>query len=202
MIGIIDYGAGNINSVIRMVEHIGGMAVRISSPDQVDTKVKKLILPGVGAFDNAINRLEEGKWISAISNAVLINRIPILGICLGMQLFCKSSDEGNTKGLGWIDATVHRFPESLIFKVPHMGWNTLALRNSGSIIDESEEKSRFYFVHSYYVRCNNLNDILATSSHGVDFVAAFNKDNIYGVQFHPEKSHRYGMALIAKFINI
>ena len=158
---------------------------------------------GTVTWDGA-NALFAGGWIEALNNSVFFEKKPVLGICLGMQLMCKSSEEGELNGLGWIDADVKKFSffdQEINLKVPHMGWNTIECKKSSKLIS-SHEKERFYFVHSYYVDCHDKHDILSTTNYGHHFTSAFSKNNIYGVQFHPEKSHRFGMKLIKNFIEL
>ena len=201
MISVLDYGAGNVGSVIRMVERAGGTVQRISSPDEV-LAAKKLLLPGVGAFDYGMAQLASRELLPALNVVALEARIPVFGICLGMQLMCRSSQEGALPGLGWIDAEVRRFPasESCALRVPHMGWNTVRVLRENSLVSSDGEEKRFYFVHAYKVCCNDPADPIALTHHGEDFVAAFQRQNIFGVQFHPEKSHRFGMELMRRFV--
>lgn len=201
MISVIDYGAGNVGSVIRMIEKIGGNAQRVSTARELDA-ARIAILPGVGAFDYGMGQLAERGLIEALHEAALERRIPILGICLGMQLMCKRSDEGVMRGLGWVDADVKKFdfPENARLPIPHMGWNTLKIMRANTLLDNSIERTRYYFVHSYRVTCNDPADIVATTEYGASFVSAFARDNLFGVQFHPEKSHRFGMAIIKNFL--
>jgi imidazole glycerol-phosphate synthase subunit HisH len=201
MIGIINYGLGNLKSIQSIVSHVGGSSRVINSPDDIEG-IKKFILPGVGAFDHGMRGLNDGKWIPALNKLVLEEKIPILGICLGMQLMCSSSDEGNLPGLGWINADVRKFefPKEFGLKIPHMGWNTINLLKTSSLFSENEMEQRYYFVHSYHVVCGNASDVLATANYGFDIHAAFVKDNIIGMQFHPEKSHRFGKMFFKNFI--
>jgi glutamine amidotransferase len=201
MISVLDYGAGNVGSVIRMIERSGGVAQRISSPEEV-LVAKKLLIPGVGAFDYGMTMLASRKLLPALNAAAREARIPILGICLGMQLMCRSSEEGALPGLGWIDAEVRQFTaaETCKLRVPHMGWNTLRIVRENPLVSSGGEEKRFYFVHSYKVSCNDPGDPIALTHYGEDFVAAFQRQNIFGVQFHPEKSHCFGMALMRRFV--
>lgn len=203
MISIVSYGVGNISSIANMFRHIGVAAQVVDSASAI-ASVSKLVLPGVGAFDYGLARLRKNGMADALGEAVLGKRIPCLGICLGMQLMCRSSEEGMSQGLGWIDAHVRRFqlPADSQLKVPHMGWNTLKLHRDDGLVPRDDHRQRFYFVHSYQVQCSNPTDVVATASHGHEFVAAFSRDNIHGVQFHPEKSHRYGMALMKRFAEL
>ena len=199
MIAIIDYGVGNLGSIQNMLKRIGvaseitGDAVRISASD-------RLILPGVGAFDAGMQNLERAGHIPLLRERVFGARVPVLGICLGMQLMTRGSSEGTLPGLGWVDADVVKFePVDTALKVPHMGWNDVRSLRSAPLIDELPPDPRFYFVHSYYVRCANHHDALLTTHYGHDFHSAFQYENIWGVQFHPEKSHKYGMQLLKNF---
>jgi glutamine amidotransferase len=203
MIAICDYGTGNLKSIANMLSRVGGKVEVVSNPALLH-QFEKVILPGVGSFDHGMSNLNAKGWLEALGEAVLQIRLPVLGICLGMQLMCKSSEEGQLPGLGWIEGDVKRFnlaPESLL-KVPHMGWNAVDVVTPSPLFDEDSEEQRYYFVHSYHVICNNPADVLATAHHGYDFVASFRHENIYGVQFHPEKSHRFGMALMKKFVDL
>jgi glutamine amidotransferase len=200
MTGIIDYGMGNVGSLVNMVERLGEPAFSVNSPKDL-LYAKKLILPGVGSFDNGVKRLQSCKLWDELTNIVFSEKIPILCICLGMQLITKSSEEGHLKGLGWIDGECHlfRFPDNS-FKIPHMGWNSVKYFKESGLTSNIPYLPRFYFVHSYFVNCNDYNDILATTEYGFEFVSMLNRANIYGTQFHPEKSHRFGMGLIESFI--
>lgn len=199
MIAIVDYGMGNLASVCNMLRAVGSDAVVTSDAAQIRA-AEKLILPGVGAFDAGMRNLAGRGLIDALQEAVARRRVPILGICLGMQLMCARSEEGTSAGLGWIDADVERFrpTEGSSLKVPHMGWNTLDVVKPNPLIEAVAEQ-RFYFVHSYRVVCRRPQDVIATSHHGQDFVAAFGVGNVLGVQFHPEKSHRFGRHLMQGF---
>ena len=203
MIVIIDYGMGNLGSIQNMLKKIGVQA-EISSKRHDIESADKLILPGVGAFDAGLKNLDERGLIPVLQNQVIKNKTPILGICLGMQLMTKSSEEGDRPGLGWIDATTVRFKfgkEEQNLKIPHMGWNTVNLKKQITLFRDMFEEPRFYFVHSYHVICNNEENILATTNYGDDFVSAFQKGNIIGVQFHPEKSHKFGMKILKNFVD-
>lgn len=203
MITIIDYGMGNIGSVANMLRKIGAPAVVSSDPDVI-RRASKLILPGVGAFDVGMSNLRTLGLIAVLNEVVLQRAVPLLGICLGMQLLTKSSEEGNEPGLGWFDARTVRFrlsPEQsegrFPLRVPHMGWKTVAIIKTDSLFRDLEGP-RFYFVHSYHVACLP-EDTVATARHGNEFVAAIQKGNVCGVQFHPEKSHKFGLRLLANF---
>lgn len=201
MIAVLDYGVGNVGSVIRMIERAGGAAGRIGTPEEVRA-AGKLIIPGVGAFDHGMAHLESRGLLEALHDSARAGT-PVLGICLGMQLMCKSSQEGKRAGLGWMDAEVCKFesPDGARLPVPHMGWNTVDIvRDNPLLAAQPGVESRFYFVHSYRVRCHNSADPIAVTDYGGDFVAAFQRDNLFGVQFHPEKSHRFGMGVMRRFV--
>lgn len=204
MIIIIDYGMGNLGSIANMLKKIGAAAAMITTQIPEIEQADKIILPGVGAFDHGMKNLADLGLISILHERVLNEKVPILGICLGMQLLTTCSEEGTLPGLDWIDAETKRFNFDHLqtsFKIPHMGWNTLAIpRQNHPLFTNLYERSRFYFVHSYHVVCKNSKDVLATTFYGYDFVSAVAKDNIYGVQFHPEKSHKFGMQLLKNFV--
>ncbi len=200
MIVIIDYGIGNLASVLNMFKKIGVKNVVISNDKTIIESATKLLLPGVGAFDAGMTNLEQSGLIPLLNKKALIEKVPILGICLGMQLLTKNSQEGNMPGLGWIDAETVKFnlPPELKLKVPHMGWNYINVTRKNPLID-TETKNRFYFVHSYYVKCIDETQSLAITNFGTDFTCMVNKNNIYGAQFHPEKSLKFGMKLLQNF---
>lgn len=190
---------GNFGSVLRMVEKAGGTAKLTSDPAELDT-AEKVILAGVGAFDNGMEAVRNG-WADALHQAVVVRKVPVLGICLGMQLMCEGSDEGRAAGLGWIPGRLQRFtpgPDGDL-KVPHMGWNTVSVREPNALVGDGD---RFYFVHSYYLGGDMSDHVVATAHHGVTFAAAIVRDNVFGVQFHPEKSHRFGLALLKRFVEL
>ena len=206
MIIVININLGNVGSILNMLKKIGVKAFLSSRSEDIE-KAEKLILPGVGSFDNAVSNISELKLMNVINQKVLSDKTPILGICLGAQLMTRNSEEGSCPGFGWIKARTVRFnfdstPTKL--KVPHMGWNQVRQLKDSLLfrpMDEDAEQ-RFYFVHSYYMVCDNPADILATSHYGLDFTSAFELENIYGVQFHPEKSHKYGMRLLKNFADL
>ena len=200
MIVIVDYGIGNLASVLNMFKKIGVKDVYISSDKAVIEKATKILLPGVGAFDAGMLNLEKSGLIPLLNKKVLEQKTPVLGICLGMQLLTKKSEEGVKNGLGWIDAETVKFDfnSSLKLKIPHMGWNYIKVNKANPLID-TESKNRFYFVHSYYVKCFDETQSIATSNYGIDFTCMVNKGNVYGAQFHPEKSLKFGMKLLESF---
>ncbi|MBS1652590.1 MAG: imidazole glycerol phosphate synthase subunit HisH [Bacteroidetes bacterium] len=203
MIVIIDYGIGNLTSVLNMFKRIGINEVCISSDPNIIDKADKILLPGVGAFDAGMENLEKSGLISLLSKRVLQDKIPTLGICLGMQLLTQKSEEGLKNGLGWIDAETVKFKVDTGsgLKVPHMGWSYINVKKQNPLID-IDFKSRFYFVHSYYVKCYDSNQSIATSVFGNEFTCAVNKDNIFGTQFHPEKSLKFGMKVLQNFAKL
>ncbi|QNI75225.1 imidazole glycerol phosphate synthase subunit HisH [Synechococcus sp. MVIR-18-1] len=202
MITIVDYGMGNIGSMVNMFKKIGVNAVVESSASKISL-AEKLVLPGVGAFDAAMDRINSISGLrDALDRKALVDQIPILGVCLGMQLFTDSSEEGALSGLGWIPGSTHRFPSKPLLKVPHMGWNLTKINSSTPLTYNIVEKSRYYFVHSYFVLAANPDNCLMKTEYGVEFHSAIHRDNIFGVQFHPEKSHRFGMQLLKNFAEI
>mgnify|MGYP001208939950 CR=1 FL=1 len=202
MIVILNYGMGNLGSILNMLKKAGGDAV-ISADAIVIDKADKLILPGVGAFDKAMSNLKELGFIEVLNQKVQKEKTPVLGICLGMQLLSKSSEEGILPGLGWLDAKVKKFafPSSMPLKIPHMGWNIVSENKKNPLFENMpKNEMRFYFVHSYYFDAENPKDIIGQTNYGFPFPSAVNQENIFGVQFHPEKSHQFGMQLLKNFI--
>jgi glutamine amidotransferase len=195
---IVDYDAGNIGSVINICKKAGGKAVISSDPDQI-AAAGKLILPGVGHFGRAMERLNDSGIRAALDSAHE-RGVPILGICLGMQLLTSHSEEGGADGLGWIDAVTRRFVLPAPLKVPHMGWNRVELTRSDPLVQGIEGEARFYFVHSYYVEQRDEAAVLGRSEYGGRFVSVLQQGNVWGFQCHPEKSHRYGLAVVRNFI--
>lgn len=204
MITIIDYGMGNAKSVANMLRKTGHGS-QITGDPLIVERAEKIILPGVGAFDYGIEQLKRLGLYNALNKRVLWDKVPILGICLGMQLFAKSSEEGSNTGLCWIDADVIKFDFSQSeksFKVPHMGWNSVDKTKKHSLFRKVSKPMRFYFVHSFHLVCHDIDVVLATTLYSNDFVSAVANDNIMGVQFHPEKSHKYGLQLLKNFAEI
>ena len=204
LIYIPNLSIGNTNSVINMIQKINGKVILIDKPNDL-LDAKKIILPGVGSFDHGMNELRENGWDVVLQKLVIDQNVPILGICLGMQLFFNDSEEGKLSGLGWVDGSVKKIKisENKAIKIPHMGWNNISIKRNNSLIQNNTTvQNRFYFVHSYYANCNDYDDIVATTFHGSEITAAIIKNNIYGVQFHPEKSHKFGLNLLKNFLNI
>lgn len=204
MITIVDGGLSNLGSVANMLKHIG-VACRITANPSDVRAAERLILPGVGAFDNGMKSLEERGLIDALNHAVRDKAAPVLGICLGMQLLTDGSDEGERPGLGWIKGRAVKFdlgnnPHRL--RIPHMGWSELNIPRPGRLFPDADERSRFYFVHSYHVVCDDSADVAATTWHGADVTASIERGHIFGAQFHPEKSHRFGMRVLKTFAEI
>jgi glutamine amidotransferase len=200
-IGIIDTGIGNIKSVQRMIEFLGEKVVNINKPEDFKF-AKKIIFPGVGKFDEQMNSLKLLKIIDPLKESICIKKIPYLGICLGMQLLCKKSEEGKLDGLNVIDATVYKLKFNHITKIPHMGWNNVEVIKNSPIINYDEFMPKFYFAHSYIVIPDQKELIIGKTEYGEKFCSMIQSENIFGVQFHPEKSHNFGLKLIKKFINI
>lgn len=206
MISIIDYGLGNVKAIANVYKKLG---IPISIARRADDLKRsgKVILPGVGAFDEAISRLEKSGMRTILDEIVLHRRLPVLGICVGMQMLACSSEEGKLAGLGWIDAEVKRFdPSSMSLAppvcIPHMGWNSIRVAREGGLFKDLGNGARFYFLHSYYMRCRKSEDVAALSDYGGEFACAVNAGNVYGVQFHPEKSHQSGIQLLKNFAEL
>jgi glutamine amidotransferase len=201
MIVVVDYGMANVGSVINMLRKAGAPAVATADRDAI-AAAGRLILPGVGAFDSAMRRLNELGLVEVLHEVAVRRQVPTLGICLGMQLMLEGSDEGQLPGLGWIRGRAQRFTAADMgedLRVPHMGWNELSLRKPSRLFNGAEGPQRFYFVHSYRAVCDDPGDVLATTHYGCPFVSAVERGNIAGVQFHPEKSHRFGLRLLNAF---
>lgn len=201
MIAIIDYGVGNINAFVNIYKSIG-VDVKIAKSTLGLANATKLILPGVGHFDYAMDRFNTSGMVEVVTDLVINKKIPVLGICVGMQMLAKSSEEGLLLGLGWVDATVKKIDSSMLkqtTRLPHMGWNDIQVSTNNPLLLKLENKARFYFLHSYYFQCNNYEDSIAITNYGSKFSCAVNHNNIYGVQFHPEKSHHFGIQLLENF---
>lgn len=203
MILVVDYGAGNIGSVLNMISKAGGQAVASANISDIQN-ASKLLLPGVGSFDNAMDKLEKLGLVEPIQEKAK-SGTPILGICLGMQLLSYGSEEGKKAGLGLIPGKVKRFKfddKDSLLRIPHMGWNQVTVSKQHVLTDKLESDARFYFVHSYHYECEDANDELFRTHYGYYFSSGIQRGNIMGVQFHPEKSHRYGMQLFKNFIGL
>ncbi len=203
MITVIDCDLGNIKSILNMIKKVGGDAIA-TRDHQVIARASRLILPGVGSFDYGMGQLKKYDLIGILNQKVIQEKTPVLGICLGMQLLTNGSQEGQEKGLGWLDTDVKKFNfenDERNLKTPHMGWRELNIKDQqGKIMDGFNEDPRFYFVHSYYVKETKQDVKTISTNYGHEFVALMEKDNILGVQFHPEKSHRYGMIFFKNYI--
>jgi imidazole glycerol-phosphate synthase subunit HisH len=203
MITIIDYGMGNLGSVANMLKKIGSSSI-ITSDINAIRDARKIILPGVGAFDTAIRRIDEMDLREVIVEIAIIKKIPVLGICLGMQLLMDSSEEGVLPGLGLIKGKASHFKHYLAngLKIPHMGWNEVKISNASPLTSGYQDEIRFYFVHSFFVRVDNESTSLMKCNYGIDFDAAVQEGNIAGAQFHPEKSHKFGMQFLRNFASL
>lgn len=204
MIAIIDYGLGNIKAFGNVYKELN-IPISIASSAEDLKKADKIILPGVGAFDHAIDQLNKSGMRETLDELVLVKRVPVMGICVGMQILAGSSDEGVLPGLGWIDGEVKKFDITQLKhtpRLPHMGWNDVEPVKESGLFHHLEKDSRFYFLHSYYFNCHKKENILATAEYGSRFACAVNEQNIFGVQFHPEKSHHYGVQLLKNFAKL
>lgn len=203
MIAVVDYGAGNIGSVLNMIHKMGGEAAAVSAADDL-LAAEKILLPGVGSYDNAMSRLRSLGLVEVLK-ARAADGVAFLGICLGMQLLADSSEEGAQPGLGIIPGCVKRFRfegDLARLRIPHMGWNRVHAVRPHQLVKGLEQDARFYFMHSYYFDCVDLSDRLFEADYGLRFTCGVQRLNVMGVQFHPEKSHRYGMQLMKNFIEL
>lgn len=203
MITIVDYKTGNLGSIQNILKRIGEESVVTSDKIEI-ARATKLILPGVGAFDTGMRNLMELDLVGILNQKVRDEKIPVLGICLGMQLLSEGSEEGSLKGLGWIKAENKRFNfiNSVDYKIPHMGWNFVKQHKESNLFDSMFSDARFYFVHSFYFKANDSSDVLASTNYEIEFTSAVERGNILGVQFHPEKSHKFGMKLLKNFVDL
>lgn len=201
MITLVDYGMGNLGSIRNMFKRIG-VAVEVAADAAALERASKILLPGVGAFDSAMQRINAGGLREVLERKALRERVPVMGICLGMQLLTRASEEGSLPGLGWIPAVTRRFPDLPGLKVPHMGWNLVCVARDCPLTEGISTDTRYYFVHSYYVHADDRQDCVLTAHYGVTFDAVIAHDNLYGAQFHPEKSHRFGMGFLRNFASI
>ena len=200
---IVDYGMGNLNSVKRTMDRMKVDSVISSDPKDIISS-QKIILPGVGHFGKAMSNLKELNLLDTLHEAVLVKQKLILGICLGMQLMTRKSEEGNAEGLGWFDAEIVKFnvSDKMKYKIPQMGWNQIYIKKNSSLMKNISELSEFYFVHSYHLKINNQPDTLNETRFDYIYPSAIEKDNIFGVQYHPEKSHDAGAQLLKNFIEL
>lgn len=199
---IIDYGMGNLGSIANMLKQIGMQADVTNDPQRIES-AERLILAGVGAFDQGMQRLNDLNLIPLMQRKVFEQKTPFIGICLGMQLLSRRSEEGELPGLGWLDAETLRFNFdgcATRLRIPHMGWNEIQIQKQHSLLNDLGEEPRFYFVHGYYVNCLDSSAVLATTDYGLPFHSILGKGNILGTQFHPEKSHRYGRKVLENFV--
>jgi glutamine amidotransferase len=203
MISILDYGSGNIKSIQNMLKKIDAACNLISTATEVDEALA-LIIPGVGHIDTVMQRLQDLNLVNSLNCAAVVRKIPILGICVGMQVMTLGSDEGKLPGLGWLNARAVKLGVSdATLRVPHMGWNLINVTQANAYFETTAEfEQRFYFVHSFGIQCFDRTDVLATTSYGDEFVSAFARDNLIGVQFHPEKSHKFGEAFFRRFSEV
>jgi len=200
MIAIIDYGLGNVKAFATVYKKLNIPARIVRNADELKD-VDKVILPGVGAFDFAMERLEKSGMRKSLDEIVLKQRVPVLGVCVGMQMLANSSEEGHMPGLKWIDGEVKRFNHESV-RVPHMGWNTINPLKTDGLFTGIDSNSRFYFLHSYYFKCNRGENIISMTDYFGEFASAVAADNVYGVQFHPEKSHEWGVRLLENFAKL
>lgn len=204
MITIIDYGSGNIKAITNIYENLKVPYTIASIPDQV-IGAKKIFLPGVGAFDETISKLDSTGFRKVLDKEVLENKVPIMGICVGMQILADSSEEGTCKGLGYIKGKVKKINPNLILqkpKLPHLGWNSIEVLKNNELLKDIDPVFGFYFLHTYYFECEDQNNILATTNYGATFASAVYRENVFGIQFHPEKSHHNGVKLLHNFANL
>lgn len=204
MISIVDYGSGNILAIRNIYNRLN-MQCEIVGDVSSLTKASKIIIPGVGAFDETMQKLNDSGMRDCLDDLVLNKGVPVLGVCVGMQIMASKSEEGELRGLGWFDAEIKKIDETKLLekpKVPHMGWNTARPVRSHPIFNLVDSDKGFYFLHSYYFSCNDANDVLAVTQYGEEFSSAVNKDNVFGFQFHPEKSHTNGVNLFKNFAEL
>lgn len=204
MITIIDYGVGNIRAFVNVYKQLN-IPVKIAKNERDLEDATRLILPGVGAFDHAMGKLLNSGMLDRINELVLKQEVPVMGICVGMQMLASSSEEGCQPGLDWIKGVVKRFDTSKLrqtTQLPHMGWNNVVSMNDNKLFDNLSSEAKFYFLHSYYFGCDKIETAIASTDYGGQFICAVNHKNIYGVQFHPEKSHHYGAQLLKNFSTV
>lgn len=205
MIGICDYGSGNVQAISNIYTRLNISHRLLSRPGQFDTNIERVILPGVGAFDETMSLLRSSGILAVLENAVIKRCIPMLGICVGMQVLANSSEEGTQPGLGWIPGRVKQFDRSRLKTkpaIPHLGWNSIFPIRSSALFKNVDIDDGFYFIHSYYYECEKSDDVLATTVYGDEFTSAINRGNIFGTQFHPEKSHQNGIQTLKNFAEL
>jgi len=202
MIVIVDYKAGNVKSVQNMIRKVGGDCMISGDKDEI-RNAEKIVIPGVGNFGHGMKMLRASGLVEMLNWFALEAKRPVLGICLGAQILGKGSEEAEDEpGLGWIDMYCHRFPNKEGFRVPHMAWNEIELKQDSPLFAEMSPDSRYYFVHSYFMDCSNPENVMSQTHYGIDFTSSVRKENIFGAQFHPEKSHRFGMAMMKAFVEM
>lgn len=204
MIHIVDYGLGNIQAFVTMYKRLGVETVRVTCGEDL-RGVSKLILPGVGAFDHAMELLDASGMRPALEHLVMQDKVPVLGICVGMQILGDSSEEGLGAGLGWVGGRVRSFAgnlDSAGLPMPHMGWNDVVPAVGSPLFKGLEKDARFYFLHSYYFECSDMTNVAARADYGFQFDCVVQSGNVFGVQFHPEKSHHWGAALLKNFAEL
>jgi imidazole glycerol-phosphate synthase subunit HisH len=202
-ITVVDLGCSNLQSIRKIFKRVGATSVITDDPQEI-SKAKKIVLPGVGSFDHAAQELQQDQLLESLNYSVLKRKVPILGICLGAQLMTQSSDEGNESGIGWFDFKTVSFQinKSSPMKVPHMGWEEIQITKKSILFNDIQDGTRFYFLHSYHFSKDKLDNITASTNYGYDFPVAFEKDNIFGVQFHPEKSGGNGIKFMENFTKL
>lgn len=204
MIAIVNYGVGNVRAFSNIYESLNIPVILASTAEDLN-KATRIILPGVGAFDHAMQRLNESGMREKLEEKVLKEKLPVIGICVGMQMLANRSDEGHEAGLGWIEGTVRKFDVSKIpyhTRLPHMGWNDVTPIKQSRLFEGLEENARFYFLHSFYFECAHSEDTMAVADYGGEFSCVVGRGNVYGVQCHPEKSHKFGIQLLKNFANL
>lgn len=205
MIAIINYGSGNVRAIGNIYDRLNIPYLIVSQTSEITNQITKIILPGVGSFDETMSMLLKSGFRSLLDEMVLEKKMPTLGICVGMQILSNGSDEGELEGLGWVPGRVRKFDKNLLLhkpKLPHLGWNSVDIKKPSPIMQDIDTEHGFYFIHSYYFECADERNILTTTQYGLNFSSAVNWDNIYGTQFHPEKSHSNGIQLLKNFANI
>jgi glutamine amidotransferase len=204
MIAIINYGSGNVRAIGNIYDRLNIPYLIVSQTTEITNQITKFILPGVGSFDETMSMLLKSGFRALLDEMVLEKKMPALGICVGMQILSDGSDEGELAGLGWIPGRVRKFDKNLLLhkpKLPHLGWNSVDIKKTSPIMQDIDTEHGFYFIHSYYFECADEQDILTTTQYGLNFSSAVNRDNIFGTQFHPEKSHSNGIQLLKNFSN-